>query len=526
MFISKRLILGLACTALCAAFAGCGGGGSSSGGSYNPVNPTVSGNYLFQVGSLSSDYTATMLVSSTSTASENIELSVNTPTVAKASEAAEAKTDEAEGIGPHDFTNILAEKFRPEADRVALNAKINGKPDFKTNTKYTDCAKDDTVEIYVYKNLRNLTKIDVKKVVDNSETSSVLVFSEILNDGSTIISHDKALEIDEVFGTNNIYHKNGAPIAKTVRSTFGKEFSPGIDGTDKIIIFVLQSSTIGNGVYGYFNGADEYPTNESSSSNEGEILYVNGDIDDYDLYSTIGHEFQHMCSYNQKVILDGAYSGEMEKSSVNEGRSVLAEDLCGFSLKGSDGEGETCNTYILQCASSYLNTPEDVSFSEFNNTNGEYGGNYLLQRYVADRFGISVITDAATNTDTGLDNVANAAGIPFRQLFADFGVANLVSNLNGADKIYNYKAISLTEAYGDNSKKLGHAEPASVVINNASNIARATVQPYSNSYYSFRCSSAASNLQVGLTAPSSTSVSKMALLGPNGLNKLLDAIKQ
>lgn len=528
MLISKRLILGLACTALCAAFAGCGSDGGSSGGSgYNPVNPSVSGDYIFQINSLPSGTSATMLVSNTSAGSEDIKLSSSHATVNPSHrEYTEDEAVEAGEIGPHDLTNILAEKFRPTAQRVALNAKVDGKYSFTPNTKYTDCAKGGTVEINVYKSLKTLSKINVKKMVDNSETSSILVFSEMKNDGSTVISHEKALEMDKTFGKDNIYHKNGTPIGKTVRDAFGREFSPGLDGTEKIIIFVLQSSTIGNGVFGYFNGADEYTVADSKASNEGEILYINGEIDDYDIYSTIGHEFQHMCCYNQKVILDGEYTGTQEMTSVNEGRSVLAEDLCGFSLKGSDGTDETCNSYILQCSSSYMAAPENVSFNEFNNKNAEYGGNYLMQRYVADRYGVGAVTAAATNTEVGLDNVAQSAGTDFKTFFKDFGLTNLVSNYNKTDKSLSYTSISLAEKYGPDSKQIGRAEPADVVINNPSNIAQTTMLPYSNNYYRFTCSGNVNNMQVGLTAPSATSMFKMALISQSGFERFIDAVKQ
>lgn len=527
MLISKRLILGLACTALCAAFAGCGGdGGSSGGGGNHPVTPSVTGDYLFQINSLPSGTSATMLVSNTSTNSEDIKLSSSHSTVApKYKEYTEDEAVEAEEIGPHDLTNILAEKFRPTAQRVALNAKVDGKYSFTPNTEYTDCAKGGTVEINVYKSLKTLSKINVKKMVDNSETSSILVFSEMKNDGSTVISHEKALEMDKTFGKDNIYHKNGTPIDKTVRDAFGREFSPGLDGTEKIIIFVLQSSTIGNGVFGYFNGADEYTVADSKASNEGEILYINGEIDDYDIYSTIGHEFQHMCCYNQKVILDGEYTGTQEITSVNEGRSVLAEDLCGFGLKSSDGTEETCNGFILQCSSNYMEAPEKVSFNEFNNKNAEYGGNYLMQRYVADRYGIGAVTAAATNTTVGLDNVAHCAGTDFKSFFMDFGLANLLSNYKGTDKSLSYTSISLTEKYGPDSKQIGRAEPADVIINDPSNIAKTTMYPYSNNYYRFTCSGNVNNMQVGLTVPSASSMFKMALISQSGFEKFIDAVR-
>ncbi len=352
-----------------------------------------------------------------------------------------------------------------------INAKnLRADIDAKANTTYTDLAEGaDTV---VKAGALSFKDITVRKMHKNSETKSVIVFSEVRN-GMPIATKAKALEIDKAFGTANPFDGQGKSIGDKVRSNFGTEWGykngdGGKDGTTKIVIILLSSNAIGgSGYFGYFFAGDAYSKSEYKNSNEGEILYLNYDkwgADGYDLFSTIAHEFQHMCNFNQKGCHEGAFDGENEWLSINEGKSVLSEDICGFDLKQASGG----NSFIYNSSAYYLADTGSYKLSSFSNYGGDYGCAYLFMKYLSDRFGSSKLNQMATSTGIGADNIENVTGVAFHTLINDFNMANNFDPLSSVPKLYMYKTLDLNANYmiraldGSTSKKrLAAASPLS-----------------------------------------------------------------
>jgi hypothetical protein len=202
-------------------------------------------------------------------------------------------------------------------------------------------------------------------------------------------------------------------------------------------------------VAGFFFGFDF--TNDSRS-NRGEVFYsVVADPDgtlscahSVDQLKrlipvTFVHEFQHMISYNQRVLLRG---GQPQETWLDEGLSHLAEELGGRSFLPTDQT--TFSNYVigdLFNAYSFLDSTGShfLVFSSGIGSLAERGAAWLFVRYIADQFRADTsfaATAAFTRTLVqttllGGANVTAATGTPFATLAGRWMLANYVSDLPG-----------------------------------------------------------------------------------------------
>ena len=206
-------------------------------------------------------------------------------------------------------------------------------------------------------------------------------------------------------------------------------------------------------VAGFFFGADLDPaTANNSNYNHGEVFYSlvadpNGTLSCPHNASAIKrlvpvtfiHEFQHMISFNQHVLLRGQ---EAEVLWLNEGMSHLAEELGGrsFGLGTSQFSdfaiGDVFNAY------QYLDAPGDhfLLATEGIGTLAERGAMWLFVRYLVDQvkspFDTTLAATAAVTRKleqtslTGAANVVAQTGVGFDTLATRWALANFVSDLD------------------------------------------------------------------------------------------------
>jgi hypothetical protein len=154
---------------------------------------------------------------------------------------------------------------------------------------------------------------------------------------------------------------------------------------------------------------------------------------------TFVHEFQHMISYNQRVLLRG---GQPQETWLDEGLSHLAEELGGRSFLPTDQT--TFSNYVigdLFNAYSFLDSTGShfLVFSSGIGSLAERGAAWLFVRYIADQFRADTsfaATAAFTRTLVqttllGGANVTAATGTPFATLAGRWMLANYVSDLPG-----------------------------------------------------------------------------------------------
>ncbi len=215
-------------------------------------------------------------------------------------------------------------------------------------------------------------------------------------------------------------------------------------------------------VAGFFFGLDLDPQfRNDSRSNKGEVFYsivadptgklsCKHSVIDVQRFVpvTFIHEFQHMISFNQHVLVR---SGSSEVLWLNEGFSHYAEELGGRSYETQpDAPVSTCVIGTTQCrfyggdlidAYTYLDSTGKHFLLPTSGigTLAERGAAWMFVRYVVDRY--SGGTTAAQwnaftrrllqTTNTGAQNVAAVTGAPFEAVVSRWALANYVSDLPG-----------------------------------------------------------------------------------------------
>jgi hypothetical protein len=197
-------------------------------------------------------------------------------------------------------------------------------------------------------------------------------------------------------------------------------------------------------ILGYFNGVDLAPG--EPGSNGGEVFFamvpdpssatctISREFALDQLPVTFVHEFQHMISFNQHVLLRG---GRAEETWLNEGLSHFAEELAGQLLP--DEPGSPANTRLNQFAFKdvdnaygYLLSPQDhflITPGLSAGSSAERGANWLFVRWLVDHFGgatdvAAPVTRPLVGTSlVGQANVEQLTGLPFATLVAEWQLA-------------------------------------------------------------------------------------------------------
>ncbi len=219
-------------------------------------------------------------------------------------------------------------------------------------------------------------------------------------------------------------------IYPTTRSIFGSEWSPGIDGDERI--YILYTGDVGRSLAGYFSSSDEIHPLAHENSNGHEMFVFNADSvrlnSDY-TYGVLAHEFQHMIHWNMD---------KNEQTWMNEGLSELSALLNGYNPGGFD------MVFSLD-PDLQLN---DWSMQESNSSH--YGASFLFFTYFLDRFGEPAVRSLVEHPANGLDSVdqvlaeMNAVdavtGQPVRAdaLALDWMVANFLGDSSVADGRFAY----------------------------------------------------------------------------------------
>lgn len=199
-------------------------------------------------------------------------------------------------------------------------------------------------------------------------------------------------------------------------------------------------------VTGFFFSIDIDPTFANDErSNHGEVFYaiVPDSTQTVTCRHTVSsvlrlvpvtfiHEFQHMISYYQHVVLR---AGQAEDLWLNEAMAHLSEELGAFRFLSLGNQRAFSDFALgnLLNAYRYLKESEDwhVLFSVSPGSLEERGASWLFIRWVVDQFGDNVIRRLVETRLTGQQNVAAVTGEPVPRLLTQWFLANYVSDLTG-----------------------------------------------------------------------------------------------
>ncbi len=165
---------------------------------------------------------------------------------------------------------------------------------------------------------------------------------------------------------------------------------------------------------------------------------------------TFAHEFQHMISFNQHVLVRG---GNVELLWLNEAMSHLGEELAAQRFRDL-GDEDRFSQFVfanLSNAYRYLEAPGLFYTIPSMGTGSleERGSAWLFLRWLVDQFGNELPRRLSETKRTGEANVAFATGEPMTRLLGQWFMANYVSDLPGfvAPQRLTYDAWALRTTY-------------------------------------------------------------------------------
>jgi hypothetical protein len=232
-------------------------------------------------------------------------------------------------------------------------------------------------------------------------------------------------------------------------NTFGSESD--IDGNDRVIVLmtpVVNALTSRNNcdvvIAGFFFGLDLV---QHRNSNQGEVFYSlvpdpQGQFScarpvrtvELSLPPTFVHEFQHMISFNQHVLVR---DGPDEDTWLNEGLSHIAEEVASryyenkYPPTGSGSifsSNDTASRFItndIVNAYEFLESTPTTSLTVFEATGTleERGAAWLFLRWLADQKDSTIFARLVQTNQTGIANVENISAESFPVLFGDWALA-------------------------------------------------------------------------------------------------------
>ena len=242
-------------------------------------------------------------------------------------------------------------------------------------------------------------------------------------------------------------------------AAFGSESD--LDNNQRIVVLMTNSVNnltpdCTNGrVLGYFFGLDLITTGpDAVNSNKGEIFYtfvpspatpkcsaISRSTALGAIKPTLIHEFQHMISWNQRVLILG---GNSEETWLNEAMSHFAEELGGRLIPNSECPGfSSCRSMYVSGniinAYDYLKNTESqflIFPTSSSGTLEERGASWSFLRWVVDQFAADSLigNDLTRSLETGPGGAATIVartGTPFSQLVPEWLLAEYLDDLDG-----------------------------------------------------------------------------------------------
>jgi hypothetical protein len=147
---------------------------------------------------------------------------------------------------------------------------------------------------------------------------------------------------------------------------------------------------------------------------------------------TFIHEFQHMISYNQHVLVR---RGNTEALWLNEALSHLAEEIGGLYFLDL-GDQEKFSQFVigdLFDAYQYLSAPgaHFLAWAEGSGSLAERGAVWLFLRWLVDQHGEGLPRRLVETSLRGAENIAAATSEAFDRLVGEWALTNYVSDLEG-----------------------------------------------------------------------------------------------
>lgn len=237
---------------------------------------------------------------------------------------------------------------------------------------------------------------------------------------------------------------------ETNEQYFGQAPQCGPDGEDRLAM-VLYNPAPNSSKCGYFAPRDLYDIDMNNpalcTSNACKAVYLNFTLEDYLLYSTLAHEFQHLIYFYHKGMgkfEDNNYLLTQEDIWLNEGMSKIAEEINGYDINNNP-----------DTASWIKSSQKDIDRLSLTNWDGEtYGIAYLFMRYLTqpNRYKATVkdITRAiiASGRQESTKDIEKITGEPFKTTLAKWALSLYINDWNSTNpQAYGIHGLNLKGYY-------------------------------------------------------------------------------
>lgn len=264
------------------------------------------------------------------------------------------------------------------------------------------------------------------KPEDDIPITATLVATSVRAHGYLDIADTDKLHTARIQSHLDHFSTESYPIATSI---FGEESD--VDNDGKVhFLYTSQVDNAGSGsadihtpdpshnvsgIAGFYTIRTVLPQNRGGNGNMADLMYLSPTISSSAFYqSLLAHEFQHLISCNQHVLLR---NGRCEESWLNEAMSHVCEDLIGRHIQGG-------NRNLI---SRYRNGPHHYSLTgPAVFSTGVRGAAYLFARSLMEDFGDDVLSRLVQTANIGIANVEQATGQPFHPIFDRLSIASVL----------------------------------------------------------------------------------------------------
>jgi hypothetical protein len=225
---------------------------------------------------------------------------------------------------------------------------------------------------------------------------------------------------------------------------------PDVDGNGKVSLIL---GDLGRFAAGYISPADFYSKDEYEYSNFRDLIYIESSMGVSEIYSTLTHEFQHLCHNNRNLLVENDwYSGDLYYRWIDEGLAMAAQQMY---------EGAQQDMLYVANDSSYNSSVRDGNsflYWDYNDTDkvySDYAMAYLFFQYLRIQAGDDTsiyrdIISCTVNDYTCVEDIIKDkvdTEYDLGQFMVDFRIALILEDSTGPYGFGGESAFKFTMPY-------------------------------------------------------------------------------
>ena len=264
---------------------------------------------------------------------------------------------------------------------------------------------------------------------EDTTITATLVATSARAHGYLDISDTGTLHTSRIQAHLDHFSTEAYPIATSI---FGEESD--VDNDGKVhFLYTSMVDKLGR-IIGFYTIRSVLPQNRGGNGNMADLMYLSPTLSSITAYqSLLAHEFQHLISCNQHVLLR---NGRCEETWLSEAMAHVCEDLIGRHTQGGN----------RNLVSRYRNAPHEYSVTgPALFSTGVRGAAYLFARSLMEDFGDDVLSRLVQTANVGIANVEHATGESFHPIF-DRHLSRLFLSGKGLNNTLNFTAPFLQNA--------------------------------------------------------------------------------